>query len=477
MGMTDRTTPPRTRWRISLVAAGLVFAGTLLAQPDDRPLPPDQPAPSAAAKYRIPDRNRAIFQGIRDNEPFVRDGLNPTEYDAWTEVVLHTRQFAAGDLETHATRDLTPDDLTRPSRVHLRLELVRFDGKLTRLRAVKPTNALAEIGLKAVYEGRLVPDGEPPGNAVAVVFTDLPPGLDVPGEIGKWVTVDRWATFAGYFFKLMAYPGPDADPNDPTAGGWLKAPVLVGRSLTLLDSPPPVSVPLNKNLRIFKLIQDDAAIANEEKNWEEVAAWNRVLLHARRFPAAELEAAARRGVSFADLFKDSSRRDYKLEPIYLEGRLLWLKKAEPSRRMREAGIEAYYEGWVVPHSEPDDHPVCVAFTDLPPGLAVPEKPSDVNQVVSLAGYSFKLMQYESGERDPANRNVRKRAPLLLARTLTLQQDTTSGFGTWGNTFMPAVIGGVLLLVGTALGLSWWFRRDDRRAKQEIEATRKNPFEG
>jgi hypothetical protein len=37
-------------------------------------------------------------------------------------------------------------------------------------------------------------------------------------------------------------------------------------------------------------------------------------------------------------------------------------------------------------------------------------------------------------------------------------------------------GVVLVLLGSALGLNWWFRRGDRAVRREVEANRlRNPF--
>jgi hypothetical protein len=471
----------------SVVAFALV-TGTVLAQPaqppagadaiDSRsPLPPEPPGPTDGAKFRFPDPDRRIFGGIKDELPVASEKDNPDEYQAWAEVVLHARQFPTAELEKHGNRGLTRDDLVRNltdrGRALFRLELVRFDGRLTKVRKLEPSRSLAETGLTAVYEGWLVPTDESPSRPVCVVFTDLPPGLEVGPQ-----PADRWVSFAGYFFKVLAYPGPHADLNKPDSGAWLLAPLVIGRSVTLLPGPPAPEVALDKQMRVFKRIDDDAPMATWEKNWEEVVAWNRVLLHARKFSPDQLEAAARRGVGFADLFREV-RRDYKLDLIHLEGRLIRVRRMEPSEPMREAGIAAAYEGWLIPRGE-YDHPVCVVFTELPEGVE-PYRPDQrsLDKWVSFAGYSFKLLQYESGEAraDDPKKKVWKRAPLLIGHAVTLRPDPAAGLASsWWGTFVPALLGGLLLIVGTALALSWWFRRGDRVARQEIEAVRRNPFE-
>ena len=85
--------------------------------------------------------------------------------------------------------------------------------------------------------------------------------------------------------------------------GKAAVPVLIGKSVRVLDEPPagpdlknPVA--LDKKLRVFRSIRNDAPSATGAENWEEVVAWNRVLLHARRFSPEQLEENARTDLSF-----------------------------------------------------------------------------------------------------------------------------------------------------------------------------------
>jgi len=306
---------------------------------------------------------------------------------------------------------------------------------------------------------------------VSFAFTELPAELaEVKKKaVGEWWDVDRWASAAGWFFKVKQ-DGPGAEA----------IPLLVGRSVTLHKSLPaqPGATPdnpagLDKKLRVFQKIKDDAFIAKAEDNWEEVSAWNRVLLHARRFTPEELEKHAVE-LKFADLFTDG-RRDYKLDLVKFEGRLVMLSKMKPGDRLLAAGVETAYEGWLVPKDEPRGNPVCVVFTDPPEGV---EPAGRVNKWVSFAGYSFKLLRYKSGERDKEDpsKNVTKRAPLLLGRAVIGRSDPDApaslSWGAFANTVTLSVLG-LLAAVG---GLTWWYRRGDRRARQEVAAHRgRNPF--
>ena len=97
---------------------------------------------------------------------------------------------------------------------------------------------------------------------------------------------------AGYFFKVKQ----DA-PKD------LLMPVLIGKSVVLLKEPGAGNNPtaLDKTLRVFKYIRDKAPIAKSAENWEEAAAWNRILLHAHRFTPEELEARTPEPIEFAPI--------------------------------------------------------------------------------------------------------------------------------------------------------------------------------
>jgi hypothetical protein len=483
---------------------------------------PKPPVPPVLAKLDVAiNKDRAIFQGRLDakgvripNTGIVDfrgmaaetvdaakkgppEYVNSDEYQAWTDVVLHAKQFPNSVLEEYAVRDLTRDDLTVvangvPRFTQNRLDLVRLEGKLTRVRRLEASQDLKRHGTEEYYEALLVPVDEPMpaewvktlSSSVSVVFTELPAALaEVKKKpVNDWLEVDSWAAAAGYFFKVKQ----DA-PGDPSM------PVLVGKSVTLLKGEPLATgdnpAALDPNLRVFRLIRNDETLAPGEDDWEEVSAWNRVLLHARRFSVKDLEKDARE-IPFVALFRDGLRdievrgsksfdykgpREYKLDLVKFEGWLIMLEKIKGTEKLRAAGIETAYEGWVVPKDESRGYPICVVFTDPPEGIE-PNKP--VHRWVSFAGYSFKLMKYKSQERDAKDpsRPVMKRAPLLLGRGLVPLPDPTGQPVAWSD-FVLVAVAVVVGLVGFAVGVGWWFRRGDRLAKREIEAHRsKNPFE-
>jgi hypothetical protein len=161
--------------------------------------------------------------------------------------------------------------------------------------------------------------------------------------------------------------------------------------------------------------------------------------------------------------------------VKFDGRLVRLSQGKSPERLLEAGVGAWYEAWIIPDGESRGYPVCFVLSELPPGLE-PRKSMDL--AVRVAGYSFKLWRYESGEQDATDpkKNLDKYAPLLIGHTLTVKAPPMDPSTFWSEGFVPAVVAGVILLGGTALTLGWWFRRGDRQAQLEIEANRhRNPF--
>lgn len=235
---------------------------------------------------------------------------------------------------------------------------------------------------------------------------------------------------------------------------------------------------IDKDRLIFTSVRDDAPFPTDGTNQAEYEAYATVLLHARQFPTADLERHARRDVTFRDLYLPV-RRDYRLDLIYFEGRLKQLRRTEPTAALKEAGVKDLYEGWLFPRDE--WNPVCVVVTELPPGLEPQKdlKADEMNRWVGFAGYSFKLLQYESRQADPKNpgRNVFRRAPVLLGRSVTPLAETQTGSDDpWVSTFLPAVVagfGGVAVLI---LVLTWYFRRGDRVVRAAVDARHeRNPF--
>ncbi|MCS6863727.1 MAG: hypothetical protein NZS48_01435 [Gemmata sp.] len=468
-------------WVAGVVAQPPLPPPTTLPAPpavDHRsPVPADAPHKPARERFAIPNPDRNLFTAIEDFKPVASEADNALEYLAWCEFLLHARQFTAAELEEAGLRSLYAIDLIKPLRGVYRQQLIRFDGRLTSLRRLEAPQFLTDV--PEVYEARFVPLGESPLTPVAIVFFDLPEAWAAlrRHNFREWMPADAWIQAAGYYFKTMTVPGPNGD---------IFVPLLAGKSITPLAHEPvaPGSDPtkIDKNKKIFSFIRDKVKIANRPQlndftsPWEEAAAYDRVLLHAARFSAEELEKYAQTGVRYADLFLDSSAAGYRLDLIKFEGRLISLRRFETGPEVQAAGITHYYEGWLIPADEYGGYPLCIVFTEPLEGL---QPTGRVNQWVTFAGYSFKKLRYESAEIDPENpeRRLDKYAPLLIGKRPIARRDPsqTSPF-TWGAFLNTSVVFAVVLIAAGG-GLAWWYRRGDRQAKAAVNHARnRNPFE-
>ena len=244
---------------------------------------------------------------------------------------------------------------------------------------------------------------------------------------------------------------------------------------------------IEKGLSMFAAIKDDAIfpwadsgprnLGDAPADEMEERAYDEVLRHARQFTAAELEAHARRDVGAKDLYTNG-RASYKLELIYFEGWLRRLRRAEPTEILKASGVSDVYEAWIFPDGNID--PICVFITELPPGLAPQATPKDaLNRWVSVGGYYFKTMRYESSQisREEMGKHLTRRAPVLMARSLTVQDEPPSGGAAWRQSFLPLVVGGVAAMAFAIIGLSWYFKRGDANLKRELDRNlTANPFE-
>ena len=123
---------------------------------------------------------------------------------------------------------------------------------------------------------------------------------------------------------------------------------------------------------------------------------------------------ARTDLTFSDLFKDA-RRDYKLDLVKFEGRLIQLKKMEPSQKLRDAGIETAYEGWLVPKDEPSGNPICVVFTDPLEGVEPGRAGQQVGVVRRLFVQAVAVRVGREGQGRPEQVQVEEGAALVGPR--------------------------------------------------------------
>jgi hypothetical protein len=259
-------------------------------------------------------------------------------------------------------------------------------------------------------------------------------------------------------------------------------PVIVGFLLLALNRPlhadPPERMAVDKDRAIFGRIEDEKPVASQAVNPDEFAAYNEILTFANQFTAADLQSAARRDLAFKDLFHPI-RKDYRLDLVYFEGRLQRLRSVGPTRPLREAGITTLYEGWMFPKGEPN--PIAFLCTELPEGLSAQKDVAKekLDRWVGFAGYSFKLIVYESAEVQPNDpmRGKPRRAPLLMGKAPTLIGKPADETGAmWHNTFLPIVLAAIGSLALAVFGLAMWYKKGDAYLKQAIDRRlESNPF--
>ncbi len=229
-------------------------------------------------------------------------------------------------------------------------------------------------------------------------------------------------------------------------------------------------------MRIFKFIQDDTKMIRPNAPWEEYAACNRVLIHASRFPAEELESHARTDAMFADL----SRRVRVKHRAGMREVRRSIDFASSSIR-REPGVEgrrnrSSVRGWLVPSHERSGNPVCILFTEPLEGVE-PGPDGHVSKWVTFAGFSFKRMRYESREKypDESKGYKDKLGALLIGKKPIVRPDPQEQPTITWSLFLEVAVVGVMVMILIAGTLGWWYRRTDRKARESIEAVRnRNP---
>ncbi len=273
--------------------------------------------------------------------------------------------------------------------------------------------------------------------------------------------------------------GPAARTDRPAARlGWAVAAALAVAGAAAGQAPDPADkYKIDADRFQFAQVRDGVPVRSEAENRDEYESYNDVLLHARQFPADELEQHADRDVTFADLL-GKTRNDYRFKLLYFEGRLKRLRRTEPTRPLAAAGVTDLYEGWVFPRNGTD--PMCVLTTELPPGLASGPDDFEPARPVAVAGYFFKVIAYDAAEKDPKDptRQRRRLAPLLMARSFTpLPTPDADGGRAWRTGFLPGMLGVMAAVAAVVLGLTVWFRRGDRAARRALDRHDRNPFAG
>jgi hypothetical protein len=213
-------------------------------------------------------------------------------------------------------------------------------------------------------------------------------------------------------------------------------------------------------------VHDNAPIRDDPL---EVDAYARTLLLAHWTDAAALDKAARRDLTFVQLFREPAK--YRGQLVRIGGRLKRVRRYDdPPQAAREGGVGHLYEGWLF-NDDFGANPVCCVFTDLPDGLRVAET---MEERVEFAGYYFKRYRYKAGDTPGANQW--REAPLLVGRFVSVSPHASAAPEDWGRPLLPlflSLVGGTLAFV---IVLTLWLRRSDDRVRRRLAAAVRQPFD-
>lgn len=247
---------------------------------------------------------------------------------------------------------------------------------------------------------------------------------------------------------------------------------------------PPTVVPNEKykfdaDRLYFKTVEDLTPLGDLLTSRDDAAAYTDLLEFANRFTAAELIAHGRKDVSLGDLLheKREHRDGVRYELVRLSGRLKRLIDLGPTPAGEALGVKQRCEAWVFDDAR--QLPVCVHLTEPPVGVD-PETDITPSRPVVVAGYFFKVVQYTSAEpsRRSPDGSVTRRVPLLIGKNIQVgpPDDPKAAAQQWNLGFLPLALGGVGVILCVVIGLSLWFKRTDRGAREAADRRRNNPFE-
>jgi hypothetical protein len=205
----------------------------------------------------------------------------------------------------------------------------------------------------------------------------------------------------------------------------------------------------------------------------EYEAFWQVLVLAHYTSARAFAGAARRDVTYANLFNEPEQ--YRGQVIHVSGRLIRLLSFSAPDEARAAGLGTFYEAWIMTDAY-GENPVCVAFTDLPSGLKV-DNERKYNEPVTFDGYFYKRYRYKAA--DSKKPNEFRDAPMLIGHTLIGRFGSGAGESkeseNWGQNLIwvfLSVVGGAA--VGVTV-LTCWFRYHDQRVRHRLRASRNTDF--
>jgi hypothetical protein len=246
------------------------------------------------------------------------------------------------------------------------------------------------------------------------------------------------------------------DPQEPKPGLPSATPPVQGDPFVARIDDPKVDRDLLGG------VEDRAPVRSAEENYYEAQAYNYLLVKAHKLPPDILTGNARRDLTFAHLFEEPDK--YRGELIHIEGRLKRLRRFDAPKLAGKDGVPQLFEGWLFTDTS-FNNPYCVIASELSPGVHVGE---ELDTRVKFDGYFFKRYRYKAAYGRFYD------APLLIGRELSPAgpasppSEETSSFA---HLLLPAFLGVLGTTAALAVGLTWWFRRGDRRVLAGLQRHR------
>jgi hypothetical protein len=200
---------------------------------------------------------------------------------------------------------------------------------------------------------------------------------------------------------------------------------------------------------------------------EEALYWQAVRYAAKLPPELFAKAAEpNRYLTFGHLYTEPAK--YRGRIVHFSGRLVRLKQLDPPTQIQGKGVTALYEAWIF-LDQPGTHPLCVIVPHSPAGVT----PGDELKVrVEVDGYFFKRYRYYSGRLDESGNNIPLSTILLIAPTLTpVVSQASNRPSLAGASFFPWLISFGTAVALFMVGMTWWFRRNDRQVQARLQAVR------
>jgi hypothetical protein len=200
----------------------------------------------------------------------------------------------------------------------------------------------------------------------------------------------------------------------------------------------------------------------------ELEAYYHFLVQAYFTSAKAFAGAARRDLTYGHLMNQP--RKCRGEVVHLEGRLERVRRYDPPLQLAQAGLNDFYEGWIVSDLYGRARPIMVAFTKLPSGLHVGET---LDVPVTFDGYFFKKLKAvdKNNQRSYEAPLVVGHAPAVVVSARTQAEAAND----WAEHVVPVFLGVIGATVLAIIGLTFWLRRSDLRARERLLIARQEPF--